>query len=304
MFKQFLSLAACSVVLSIGSGCSPLGTTDPTRAITSTVGSFACLFSMEGAPSTVKKLDGSLSNAGDTVKFPFTIDTAQKLAWAQVNNLSVGTYRLEVNARDKNGNVLYYGVTEATVIAGQLTAVHLTLHPATGGLLIEVTWATTDNDTIWQDTSVTDTTTWDSTGVVDTTTHNDTTGINGNFKYHATVTIAATSPWVATGVRLTAGMQFGVVSSGEWNVNPSHGVYYGADGYVGSSCPASYPLPGILEGCLIGRIGINGTPFKVGSLYLDTARETGELYLMTDDALYYVGLLDNSGSVTSVISYN
>ena len=135
----------------------------------------------------------------------------------------------------------------------------------------------------------------------------------------ATVTIDSTKPWQKTGLVSPAGSEsFSVAKisvtsiKGSWTADPStnHHKKYGADGCPGreiTNTYQSYPLAGVNQGALVGRIGPTGGPFLVdGSHHADTEVDTGgELELCINDDLKQVtgpGLDDNQGSLTITLS--
>lgn len=86
-------------------------------------------------------------------------------------------------------------------------------------------------------------------------------------------------------------------TSGSWNINPS-----------GSSCDANgisilaksgYALSGYREGCLVGKVGQNETPFYIG-IKNTLPQGEGRLYLTANDDVngrYGLGYKDNFGSI-------
>lgn len=58
------------------------------------------------------------------------------------------------------------------------------------------------------------------------------------------------------------------------------------------------PLPGQTVGTVIGKIGVNGTWFPMGSHYVATSDEVANLYVAYDDDVYG----DNSGSYTLTVT--
>lgn len=126
------------------------------------------------------------------------------------------------------------------------------------------------------------------------------------------VDVSAKAKWVNTGVVVNPQDSVIIMSvEGLWKVNDEHPIYYGADGYQqGLVAPNNglYPLPGVLEGTMVGRMGRAGTVFKVGAQFnqkisLSTA---DTLLLMTNDDTTTTdpnnGLSDNSGSIVASIT--
>ena len=100
--------------------------------------------------------------------------------------------------------------------------------------------------------------------------------------------------WQSSGVFLTAGQPVTVIASGTWT---DAGVTLTAAGHptktvTGSDCP----LSGQRLLALIGRVGLNGTPFLIGATTTFTPSTTGILYLAPQDNWYWTD--DNAGSLT------
>jgi len=94
---------------------------------------------MSDAPAEVAGLSGRLSRSDqDTIYFDFELKDGY--AYAQVEDLAAGFWKLEVDAFNADGTVIYNGSTSVNVQPGVITQVHLNLNPATGSLEIVVTW--------------------------------------------------------------------------------------------------------------------------------------------------------------------
>ena len=94
---------------------------------------------MHNAPSDVVNIEGRLSNInGDEINFKF--DIYENFASALVEDIPIGAWVLEVNALDKNDNIIYTGIKEITVYPGVITPVSIQLNPATGSIQITVIW--------------------------------------------------------------------------------------------------------------------------------------------------------------------
>lgn len=94
---------------------------------------------MSDAPSEVVSLQGKLySEDENEVSFDFAI--GENSATASVANIASGNWVLTVDAFDVDNKVIYTGTTSVTVYAGDITIVNLHLDPATGSLMITVTW--------------------------------------------------------------------------------------------------------------------------------------------------------------------
>jgi hypothetical protein len=103
-------------------------------------------------------------------------------------------------------------------------------------------------------------------------------------------TVYAYRQWQSTGVDLNVGDEFRLRARGEWQYSPIVGLN-GPRG--GRPSVSGYPLPGLLGGALIGRIGESGQPFYIGSGTRGVADTNGLLYLRINDDL----LGDNAGTL-------
>jgi len=96
---------------------------------------------MKDAPSNVVSIAGTLTRSGyDTVQNQFAI--ANDTATCNFNNVAAGTWHLQVNAYDASNTLTYTGATDVQVSPGVATPVYLVLDPATGSILVTVTWGT------------------------------------------------------------------------------------------------------------------------------------------------------------------
>jgi hypothetical protein len=132
--------------------------------------------------------------------------------------------------------------------------------------------------------------------------------------------VYAESLWQRTGAHVTEGQSISfaefshgfrpvdpdspyVISDVQWKVNPSHRKYYGSGG-TGTTTGHGYVLPGESEGCLVFRIGDDGTPHRaIGSV---TADRSGEIQLITNDDIRSAhgdGFSDNDGRLDIRITY-
>ena len=99
---------------------------------------------MKDAPSDVASIAGILTRAGyDTLKNGFIIlnDTAT----CEFNSIAPGTWHLQVCAYDVSNTETYEGATDVQVSPRIATPVSLVLDPATGSILVTVTWGTNSN---------------------------------------------------------------------------------------------------------------------------------------------------------------
>lgn len=103
------------------------------------------------------------------------------------------------------------------------------------------------------------------------------------------VRVAANQMWTSTGIRVQEGQQVSFAVQGEVQLSTSNEDRATAAG-GGRRAADRAPLPSVLAGALIGRIG-NGAPFGIGNQALVPMPATGELFLGVNDD--EVG--DNSG---------
>jgi len=110
--------------------------------------------------------------------------------------------------------------------------------------------------------------------------------------------VPATSQWTPTGVVVAVGELVTFRASGEVVVGPNEVA--SADGSRAERRDPSAPLPNVLAGALIGRVG-NGPPFGIGSQTIPLRMPgAGELFVGINEGV--AGLGDNSGAFTVTIS--
>jgi hypothetical protein len=123
-----------------------------------------------------------------------------------------------------------------------------------------------------------------------------------------TLSIILTQPYTDTQVSVTAGETITITASGTLMYATASECPAGDTcqstpaGEATSNCsnPAEGPFTAPTLNCwsLIGKIGVNGTPFEVGDSLTITASTSGTLYLGVNDDDYN----DNSGTWTATIS--
>ncbi len=110
---------------------------------TSNSGTVAFSFDKVNAPSAVKTLTTILTRSGySTLQKTINIaaDTSASILFEQV---AIGTWKVKVDAKDENGQVLYTGQSEVIVLENSVSQVNLVLTPVTSGVgsvQINVTW--------------------------------------------------------------------------------------------------------------------------------------------------------------------
>lgn len=117
--------------------------------------------------------------------------------------------------------------------------------------------------------------------------------------YRFRVTVSAISGWQDTGIDIAEGEILRMEHvSGSWNGDggryPSHGP--AGPRHDAYTAPPGYPLPGVIEDSLVGKIG--SEVFFIGDQIRKQARTSGHLYLTINDTGHH----DNSGSITMEVS--
>lgn len=104
------------------------------------------------------------------------------------------------------------------------------------------------------------------------------------------VRVPATSSWVTTGIAVQQGQRLTFNTTGEVRLSGDQNDVAGPAGARSGRKEPGAPLPGVIAGALIGRIG-HGTPFGIGNQTSIVAPASGLLYLMVNDD----NLGDNAG---------
>ncbi|HXW04768.1 MAG TPA: hypothetical protein VD833_06030 [Vicinamibacterales bacterium] len=104
------------------------------------------------------------------------------------------------------------------------------------------------------------------------------------------ITVQATQPWTATGIMLRRGEWVTVKATGEIRLSSDPNDIATPSGVLKQRFDRGAPLPSVLTGALIGRIG-NGKPFGIGADNRFQA-DPGQLYLGINDSNH----ADNQGS--------
>jgi hypothetical protein len=102
------------------------------------------------------------------------------------------------------------------------------------------------------------------------------------------INVSARQQWTRTGLRVTRGERLGLQTSGQIRLSTT-GLTASPDG-SGQNDPGA-PLPQVLSGALIGRIG-NGPPFGIGAQTQIEMPDSGQLILGINDSV----LTDNDGA--------
>lgn len=119
----------------------------------------------------------------------------------------------------------------------------------------------------------------------------------------ASFTLQADVGWVDSGINLVQGKTITITAYGEAVTGDLHKFPGAVSGPGGQSpiCPNFEGAPPCALdnahfGALIGKIGVDGVPFLIGSAFTFTPSTNGDLYLAINDLLPYFS--DNSGSYT------
>lgn len=122
------------------------------------------------------------------------------------------------------------------------------------------------------------------------------------------ISVRSDVAWQDTKIYVQPGQILFIMASGSINTWDGHPIAYSPDpnGQTQNEpCPSTSNLPdclinGELYGMLIGRIGENGIPFRIGSENRFSITTSGNLYLAINDDEPYIG--DNSGEYNVSIS--
>lgn len=107
-----------------------------------------------------------------------------------------------------------------------------------------------------------------------------------------------------TNIYVQSGDTIGIIAEGQINAGGGGGLQ-GPDGIpdlYNNILNSSGSTTLVLGASLVGKIGIDGDIFVIGSKYYGTANRSGKLYLGVVDGVGYYG--DNSGSFTAKIAVN
>ncbi|HKQ72134.1 MAG TPA: tyrosinase family protein [Blastocatellia bacterium] len=106
--------------------------------------------------------------------------------------------------------------------------------------------------------------------------------------------------WQDSGVDIRSGSSVSVrYVSGTWMCSPGAG-WTDANGTPRYIAKPGYAMPGVNEGALVGKIGVNGAPFLIGNSKTLPANQSGRLFLSINDDVppqYGAGFVDNQGTI-------
>lgn len=118
------------------------------------------------------------------------------------------------------------------------------------------------------------------------------------------VSVLAAGEWRDTGVGMRPGETYEIVAEGKWQAgphcNPTDANGFGEETLLCFRSPlAMGPVPHANFSTLIGKVGVMGTPFVVGSRLALTAPADGNLFLRMNDAPGFLG--DNTGQLDATV---
>ena len=122
-----------------------------------------------------------------------------------------------------------------------------------------------------------------------------TSGANANLASAtgAGISVSPKQPWTATGLTVRRGEILTFNATGEVQLSGDTNDVATAFGSKSGRKASNSPLPNVLAGALIGRIGTNGQPFAIGSGVSVPMPAAGQLFLGINDD----GFEDNQGEM-------
>ncbi len=105
------------------------------------------------------------------------------------------------------------------------------------------------------------------------------------------ISVTPKQPWTATGLTVRKGEVLAFNATGEVQLSGDQNDIASPFGSKTGRKAANAPVPNVLAGALIGRIGTNGQPFAIGSGVSVPMPAAGQLFLGINDD----GLDDNQG---------
>lgn len=112
------------------------------------------------------------------------------------------------------------------------------------------------------------------------------------------ISVSPKQAWTATGITVRKGETIAFNATGEVQLSTDTNDVATAFGAKSGRKATNAPLPNVLAGALIGRIGTNGQPFAIGSGVSVPMPAAGQLFLGVNDD----GFADNQGEFRVDIS--
>src|SRR5258706_1379815 len=107
------------------------------------------VISFAHVPASITQVVATLAREGyESVVLIMTISDTGQSATGTFQDITIGTWHLIVRAMDETDVVRFAGETDVTVLSGQTTQADLVLEPATGNLVIHVSWGSGNNTDI------------------------------------------------------------------------------------------------------------------------------------------------------------
>jgi hypothetical protein len=109
----------------------------------------------------------------------------------------------------------------------------------------------------------------------------------------AGISVSPKQAWTSTGMTVRKGETLTFNANGEIQLSTDTNDVATAFGSKSGRKATNAPLPNVLAGALIGRVGTNGEPFAIGSGVSIAMPESGQLFLGINDD----GFEDNQGEI-------
>lgn len=114
-----------------------------------------------------------------------------------------------------------------------------------------------------------------------------------------TSTVTARKIMTKTDVFVQKGDTLNISATGMWSLDGD--AFFGPDG-TAADADDTFKLSGAKQGVLVGKIGLDGQAFEVGSSYSGTLDQAGPLFLGINDLKKIVAYSNNKGEVTAVVT--
>lgn len=111
--------------------------------------------------------------------------------------------------------------------------------------------------------------------------------------------ISARAPMAPTNVMVQIGDAISINASGSWSIDG--GDFFGPDG-SSTIADSGFKLSGVKQGALIGKVGLQGAWFLIGSSFTKTFNEAGPLFVTINEKTKGFAYANNKGSVSLNIS--
>lgn len=121
----------------------------------------------------------------------------------------------------------------------------------------------------------------------------ESTTVGGGSGGGSGITVSARQPWTPTGISVRQGETLSFTADGEIRISGSSDDVASASGVRVQRFDRGAPMPTVLAGALIGRIG-NSAPFGIGTSGTFPAPASGQLFLGINDSNFS----DNEGQFT------